>query len=178
MFALPLSAPPAPRRPSAFDIGPASRVLVATIGTVMTLLCVIAIGRALAGITPELPHLRHAAIAVHVVAVIPAIPLGAYVLLTRKGDARHRLLGKIWLALMLVTAFSAIFITSGGGYGPIHVFIPLTIFSAWRSVATARRGNIPAHKRQLVFTYVTGLVFPGLAAFLLPGRLMNVMLLG
>ena len=44
--------------------------------------------------------------------------------------------------------------------------------------ATARRGNIPAHKRQLVFTYVTGLVFPGLAAFLLPGRLMNVMLLG
>ena len=84
MFALQLSAPPAPRRPSAFDIGPASRALVATIGTVMTLLCVIAIGRALAGITPELPHLRHAAIAVHVVAVIPAIPLGAYVLLTRK----------------------------------------------------------------------------------------------
>ena len=28
MFALPLSAPPAPRRPSAFDIGPASRALV------------------------------------------------------------------------------------------------------------------------------------------------------
>ena len=92
---------------------------------------------------------------------MPAIPLGAYVLLARKGDARHKQLGKIWLALMLLTAFSAIFITSGGGYGPIHVFIPLTIFSAWRSVATARRGNIPAHKRQLVFTYVTGLVFPG-----------------
>ena len=56
--------------------------------------------------------------------------------------------------------------------------MPLTIFSAWRSVATARRGNITGHKRQLVFTYLTGLVFPGLAAFLLPGRLMNVMLFG
>ena len=46
------------------------------------------------------------------------------------------------------------------------------------SPATARRGNITGHKRQLVFTYLTGLVFPGLAAFLLPGRLMNVMLFG
>jgi uncharacterized membrane protein len=178
MFAFALPAPFTARTPSAFDIGPVSRALVTIVGTVMTLLCVVAIGRALGGLTPELPRLRNVAIAIHVMAVIPAIPLGAYVLLTRKGDARHRLLGKIWLALMLVTAFSAIFITSGGGYGPIHVFIPLTIFSAWRSVATARCGNIPAHKRQLVFTYVTGLVFPGLAAFLLPGRLMNVMLLG
>lgn len=178
MFALTLRAPFAPSKPSGSDIGPASRVLVASVGAVMSLLCLIAIGRALAGLTPELPHLRNVAIAIHVVAVLPAIPLGAYVLLARKGDARHKQLGKIWLALMLLTAFSAIFITSGGGYGPIHVFIPLTIFSAWRSVATARRGNIPAHKRQLVFTYVTGLVFPGLAAFLLPGRLMNVMLFG
>ncbi len=178
MFALTLRAPFAPSKPSGFDIGPASRALVATVGAVMSLLCLIAIGRALAGLTPELPHLRHVAIAIHVVAVLPAIPLGAYVLLARKGDARHKLLGRIWLALMLLTAFSAIFITSGGGYGPIHVFIPLTIFSAWRTVATARRGNIPAHKRQLVFTYVTGLVFPGLAAFLLPGRLMNMMLFG
>ncbi|MEE3154449.1 MAG: DUF2306 domain-containing protein [Pseudomonadota bacterium] len=178
MFALTLRAPFAPSKPSGFDIGPASRVLVASVGAVMSLRGRSAIGRAIAGLTPELPHLRNVAIAIHVVAVLPAIPLGAYVLLARKGDARHKQLGKIWLALMLLTAFSAIFITSGGGYGPIHVFIPLTIFSAWRSVATARRGNIPAHKRQLVFTYVTGLVFPGLAAFLLPGRLMNVMLFG
>ncbi|QFI62009.1 DUF2306 domain-containing protein [Qipengyuania flava] len=178
MFALTLRAPFAPSKPPGSDIDPASRVLVASVGAVMSLLCLIAIGRAIAGLTPELPHLRNVAIAIHVVAVLPAIPLGAYVLLARKGDTRHKQLGKIWLALMLLTAFSAIFITSGGGYGPIHVFIPLTILSAWRSVATARRGNIPAHKRQLVFTYVTGLVFPGLAAFLLPGRLMNMMLFG
>ncbi|UYH54322.1 DUF2306 domain-containing protein [Qipengyuania sp. SS22] len=178
MFALALPAPFTARKPSTFDIGPVSRALVTIVGTVMTLLCVIAIGRALGGLTPELPRLRNLAIAIHVVSVLPAIPLGAYVLLTRKGDARHKQLGKIWLALMLLTAFSAIFIKTSGSFGPIHVFVPLTIFSAWRSVATARRGDIARHKRQLVFTYLTGLVFPGLAAFLLPGRLMNVILFG
>lgn len=178
MFAIALRAPSAPRKPSPFDIGPIARTLVGGLGAAMTLLCAVALARALAGATPDLPRLRDVAIALHVAAVLPAIPLGAYVLLARKGDARHKRLGRIWLAMMLVTALSAIFIRTGGSFGPIHIFIPLTLVSIWRSIASARRGLIAAHKRQLVFTYVTGLIGPGLAAFLIPGRLMHTMLLG
>jgi len=59
--------------------------------------------------------LLHASIAIqiHVAAVIPAAVLGAYLLLKPKGTSRHRLLGKIWLSLMLVTALSS-FISSAG----------------------------------------------------------------
>jgi uncharacterized membrane protein len=45
-------------------------------------------------------------------------------------------------------------------------------------MATARAGDIRAHKNHLVRTYLLALMIPGIAAFLVPGRLMNVMLLG
>ena len=84
----------------------------------------------------------------------------------------------LWLVLMLITATSAIFIQTTGGFSPIHLFVPMTFHAAWKVVATARRGDIRAHKRHLVFTYMTALLIPGIVAFAVPGRLMNVMLLG
>ena len=79
---------------------------------------------------------------------------------------------------ILITATSAIFIQSNGSFSWIHLFVPMTFHAAWKVIATARRGDIQAHKRHLVFTYLTALMLPGVAAFLIPGRLMNVMLLG
>ncbi|KLE34806.1 hypothetical protein AAW00_06825 [Aurantiacibacter luteus] len=115
---------------------------------------------------------------VHVAAVLPAVPLGGYLLVARKGDARHRLLGKVWLVLMLVTATSAIFIKTSGSFSWIHLFVPLTFHAAWQTIATARRGDIAGHKRHLVRTYLLALMIPGIAAILVPDRLMNVMLFG
>ena len=56
--------------------------------------------------------------------------------------------------------------------------MPITFHAAWRVIATARKGDIAGHKKQIVFTYLTALMIPGIFAFALPGRLMNVMLLG
>ncbi len=50
------------------------------------------------------------AVQFHVCTVIPAAFLGAYVLMTRKGTARHKRLGRIWVALMILTAISTFFI--------------------------------------------------------------------
>jgi uncharacterized membrane protein len=115
---------------------------------------------------------------IHVATVLPAIPLGGYLLLTRKGTTLHKRLGKLWLALMLITATSAIFIQSSGGFSFIHIFVPITFHAAWKTIATARRGDIKGHKNHLVLTYLTALMIPGIVAFALPGRLMNTMLLG
>ena len=39
------------------------------------------------------------ALIIHLATILPALLLGAYVLIRRKGDRRHKLLGKIWIAL-------------------------------------------------------------------------------
>jgi uncharacterized membrane protein len=161
-----------------YEIGQMARTIISLAAGCMTFVLVLALGRAGLGMVENLHYYNKLPIIIHVAAVLPTVPLGGYILLTRKGTPRHKLLGKIWLVLMLITATSAIFIQSSGGFSWIHLFVPLTFHAAWKTVATARRGDIRAHKRHLVFTYLTALMLPGLAAFLVPGRLMNVMLLG
>ena len=162
--------------PADFDLGPITRAIIAVVGSAMSVLCLYAVARGVLGLTPELPHLRHFAVVLHVGTVLPAIPLGLYVMLTRKGTKRHKQLGKLWVALMLATATSAIFIQTGGSFSWIHIFVPLTFWNAWKIVSTARRGDIRAHKRELVGMYLFALMIPGIAAMAIPGRLMNVLL--
>lgn len=176
-ISLPFTASAAAAKPG-FDIGPVARTLVSVACFTMCFFVVIALGRAAFGLVDNLHHYAKLPIIVHVATVLPAIPLGGYLLLAKKGTKLHRQLGKVWLVLMLVTATSAIFIQSSGGFSFIHIFIPITFHAAWKTVATARKGDIARHKKHLVFTYLTALMIPGAAAFALPGRLMNVMLLG
>ncbi len=161
-----------------FEIGPVARTAISLACFTMCFMIALAMGRAAFGMVEGLEHYAKLPIIIHVAAVLPAIPLGGYVLLARKGTPRHRMLGKVWLVLMLITATSAIFIQSNGSFSVLHLFVPLTFRAAWKTVATARRGDIAAHKRHLVFTYLTALMLPGIAAFALPDRLMNVMLMG
>ncbi|MEQ5787647.1 DUF2306 domain-containing protein [Erythrobacter sp. NFXS35] len=173
-FAARLAAPAA----QGFDIGPVARTAVSLACFTMSFAVLVALGRAGLGMVDNLHHYNKLPVIIHVATVLPTIPLGGYLLLARKGTALHKQLGKLWLALMLITATSAIFIQSSGGFSFIHVFIPVTFHAAWKTIATARRGDFKAHKNHLVLTYLTALMIPGIFAFVLPGRLMNVMLLG
>lgn len=161
---------------SGFDIGPVTRAAVTAVATMLTALALIALSRGLLGIAPSHPNIRELAIAIHVATVLPAIPLGGYLLLAPKGGTRHKQLGKLWLALMVSTACSAIFIKTGGSYSFIHVFIPLTLWSSYRVIASARSGDIARHRKEILGLYLGALTIPGIVAFALPGRLMNVWL--
>ncbi|MBI1402360.1 MAG: DUF2306 domain-containing protein [Porphyrobacter sp.] len=169
---------PAPRPARGFDIGPVARTAVSIACFTMSFTVLLALGRAALGMAGDLSAYARLPVIIHVATVLPAIPLGGYVLLAPKGTPRHRLLGKVWLVLMLATATSAIFIKTGGSFSWIHLFVPLTFHAAWKTIVTARRGDIAGHKRHLVLTYLTALTIPGIAAFAVPGRLMNAMLLG
>ena len=173
---MPLAASAASK--GGFDIGPVARTLVSIACFTMCFFCVIALGRAGLGMVDNLHHYAKLPIIIHVATVLPAIPLGGYLLLAKKGTPRHKRLGKVWLVLMLATATSAVFIQSTGGFSFIHIFVPITFHAAWKVVATARKGDIQGHKKHLVFTYLTALMIPGIVAFAVPGRLINVMLLG
>jgi uncharacterized membrane protein len=176
-IALPFAARTATAKPG-FDIGPATRTIISLACFTMSFAVLWALARAGMGMVDGLEHYAKLPVMIHVAAVLPTIPLGGYLLLARKGTARHKQLGKVWLVLMLITATSAIFIKTSGSFSWIHLFVPLTFHAAWKVMATARAGDIRAHKNHLVRTYLLALMIPGIAAFVAPGRLMNMMLLG
>jgi len=171
-----------PSAKHAFDISPRIRAIVMIAGTSMTLAVIYALIRGLTGIAPDHMGTRDLAVTIHVATVLPAIPLGGYLLLAPKGTKWHKKLGKLWVALMLATALSAVFINYGGGLdfaiGPIHIFVPMTLWASYKLVATARRGDMKGHKKEILSLYLGALMIPGIASIAIPGRLMNVWLFG
>jgi uncharacterized membrane protein len=117
------------------------------------------------------------ALGIHLATIVPAIPLGGYVLWGRKGGLRHRLLGRIWAGMMMVSAISTFWLQSlDGGFSFIHLLSILTLVSIPVAIFNARRGNIRAHRNGMRGVYF-GLIAAGLMA-VLPGRLLNQLLLG
>lgn len=172
------AAKPGAKPAERFDIGPVARTLISLTTFTMSFAVVVALGKAAFGMVEGLEAYAKLPVILHVAAVLPTIPLGGWLLLAKKGTAMHKQLGKLWLVLMLITATTAIFIQTSGSFSWIHLFVPLTFHAAWKVMSTARAGNIKAHKHHLMRTYLMSLMIPGIAAFAVPGRLMNVMLLG
>ena len=115
------------------------------------------------------------AIQIHILAVVPAAILGGYLLARQKGTPRHRLLGKIWMALMVVTAVTSFFIHEIKmffGFSPIHLLSAATIFGAWQAIAAARRHDVATHRRIVRSIYFGGIIIAG-GFTLVPGRIMN-----
>ncbi len=169
---------PTYRPAGALDLNPLIKGLVIVSGTLMTAICLLAIGRAALGLSGELPHLRHFIIMFHVSTVLPCVPLGLYLLLAPKGSAMHKQLGKLWVALMVITALSTLFIRPGMELTWIHLFVPLTLRASYLIIAKARRGDIKGHRNEIVSLYLGALMIPGIWAFLIEGRLMHTMLFG
>ena len=159
-----------------FDIAQRTRMVVWAIGIGLTAATLIALVRGFTGMAPSHGAARHIAIVIHVATVLPAIPLGAYLLLTRKGTKLHKHLGKAWVALMIATATSAIFIKTGGSFSFIHIFVPMTYIASYKIVATARRGDMQGHRSEVLSLYLGALTIPGIVSMAMPGRLLNVWL--
>lgn len=155
------------------DYSPAARVAMAGAAGGLFALSLYGALRWLLGYAPPTPWVHDLALTVHLLTVIPALPLGAYVLLAKKGGDRHRTLGKIWLGLMFVTAMATLFIrnVNDGQFSWIHLFTLLTFISVPRALMSARSGDIPAHKRHLRNFFVGSLIIAGGFTFI-PGRTM------
>jgi len=92
------------------------------------------------------------AVLFHLGTVVPALLLGPIILLRQKGDRTHRLLGRIWAALMVATATASVFIgapgggIAGTGFSPIHIFTVWTFINVPLAIWFARQGKIRAHR--------------------------------
>lgn len=119
----------------------------------------------------------------HVATVLPAFAIGTYILIVRKGTAKHKLLGKIYVALMLVTAFITLFMPAVVGpsflnhFGFIHLLSLLVFVTVPRAIFAIRRGDVKAHKSAMLGMYVGALLIAGALA-MMPGRLMHLWIFG
>ncbi len=132
--------------------------------------------------TPLQARLLEPAIAIHVVAALLALALGAYVIAGRKGTPAHRMAGRLWVAAMVAAAFGSFFIeaqrfpvhTPLGTFGPIHLLSAFTLWNLWRAIAAIRRGAVTMHRRAMGGAFA-GLVIAGMFT-LVPGRTLGAWL--
>ena len=114
-------------------------------------------------------------ILLHIVTVVPALGLGIAQLVLPKGSVTPRMLGRIWVALMLVTAVSSFGIRRDG-FSLIHALSVITIISIAAGLVYARAGKIRQHKAGMIGAFI-GSISAGIGA-LTPGRLLHAILLG
>jgi uncharacterized membrane protein len=151
-------------------------MLIAIAASALFALLLTGLARRLMNGAPLLPD-RNFWLALHLTTVIPALPLGAYLLVRRKGDSLHKALGRIWVVLMLVTVASSFGLHYlSRGLSPIHALSVLVLVSLPIAVRNAMRGRIAAHRRTMTIVYLSLVVAGGFT--FLPGRLMGAWLLG
>ena len=119
-------------------------------------------------------------IPVHAIMAMIAVILGGIQLSMKKGGPIHKLLGRIWVGLMLIVAITSFFIHEiklWGAYSPIHLLSLWTIFILGGGIYYARVGNVKRHKQVMIATYFFALILTGFFT-LMPGRVMHQILIG
>ncbi len=125
-------------------------------------------------------------IAVHMTFALTSVILGALALWARLGRVIrprwHRALGYAWVTCILGAALSAMFIRDEqspniSGYTPIHLLIPVTLFSLWRAFQYLAQGNLRGHQLTMQWTYALACVVTGMFT-LLPNRFLGQLLFG
>jgi uncharacterized membrane protein len=123
------------------------------------------------------------AIRLHTAVATAAVFAGAWLMVaSRKGSPLHRAVGRAFLAFMLVTALSSLFIhqlNPGGpfGFSPVHLLILVTVHGVVSGYLAARRHDVVTHRRVMIRLYVLALLVAGALTFL-PGRLLHAVAVG
>lgn len=119
----------------------------------------------------------------HLSTILPAFIIGTYLMLNRKGTGLHKKLGKIYMVLMLLTGVITLFMPAYvgpqlfGHFGFLHVFSIVVLVTVPSAYVAARKGNVAAHRGNMIGLYVGGILVAGAIAFM-PGRMLPVFLFG
>ena len=116
----------------------------------------------------------------HALMALLAVVIGGVQLMSAKGTSQHKVLGYIWVSLMMYVSISSFFISEiqlWGAYSPIHLLSVWTVLTLCTAVYFARVGNIKAHKLNMQLLYGLALILTGLFT-LLPNRVMGQIFFG
>lgn len=105
---------------------------------------------------------------IHFGTLAVALAITPVMLLRAKGDRLHRTFGYIWIAAMVITSIDVMFIRdiNDGGFSLVHLLVPLTLYTCWRIVATARAGNHAAHRKHVHGIVIGALLVAGFFTFM------------
>ena len=120
------------------------------------------------------------AIQIHAFAAMAALILGAMQLLRAKGTVSHRVIGWIWVALLLTICAISFWIHTirqFAGFSLIHLLSILTLVMVPVAVHAARQGRISAHRKGMISIYFFALLVAGIFT-LMPGRILGRVLFG
>ncbi|MGI9217099.1 MAG: DUF2306 domain-containing protein [Hydrogenophaga sp.] len=131
-------------------------------------------------------------IAVHLTTALAALVIGPVALWARRGlgprfataqrPRLHRAAGYAWVTLMLLTAFSALFIRDFqlpniAGYTPIHLVVPYTLVGLFLAFRRLFRGDVAGHRKSMLGLYLGACIGAGLFT-LLPQRFLGQLVWG
>jgi len=145
---------------------------IAAIGLLAVVLVALARGYPQWGLVPAM-------VWAHLATILPALALTPVMLLRPRGDGLHRLLGRIWVAAMVLTAIISLGVRESrhGGFSIIHIISVYVILVGPLIWWTARNHQVARHRR-LVRGMVTGaLLIAGFFTFPF-GRLLGTWLFG
>ena len=115
----------------------------------------------------------------HLVTIVIAVGLTPVMLLRRRGDRRHRVLGWVWVSAMTLTALLSfnLRVINPGGFSFIHLLSAWTLVQVPLIVWTARKHNVVRHRRAVRGMVIGALLVAGFFTFPF-GRLMGNWLFG
>ena len=114
----------------------------------------------------------------HLLTVVPAFVLGTYLMVRSKGTPHHKVLGRAYLALMLITVTITLFMPAAigsrifGHFGYIHLLSFFTLWVVPTAYLAARSHNLKRHRNSMIGLYFGGLLIAGSFAFM-PGRMLH-----
>lgn len=103
----------------------------------------------------------------HLATIIMAMALSPVMLLRRRGDRLHRVLGMMWLAAMAVSALISfdLRLIRDGQFSPIHILSFATLVLLPRLWWTAHHHNIAEHRRGVRLIIGGALLIAGFFTF-------------
>ncbi|GAB3520081.1 DUF2306 domain-containing protein [Arthrobacter monumenti] len=108
-------------------------------------------------------------IAGHVIAASYVLVLGPFNIFRRKRDRIHKIIGFTWVTAIAVTCISSFWIMDEGHFTWLHGLSAFTLTTVTLGIISAARGNIPAHRGNMIGSYL-GTLIAFIFAATAPGR--------
>lgn len=108
-------------------------------------------------------------IAAHVIAACYVLALGPVNIFRRRRDRMHKIIGFTWVTAIVTTCVLSFWIMDEGHFTWLHGLSTFTLITVSLGVFSAVRGNIPAHRGNMIGSYLGTLTAFGFAAAA-PGR--------
>jgi len=154
--------------------------LIAAVGVSVAAVLVVVLGHPHLQ-SPDLVPILEAStpIRVHLAAAVVCLALGAVQMLSPKGTLPHRLIGWVWVLLMMLLAGTSVFIKTifPGHFSYIHLLTAWVLLITPLAVLAARRGRIAMHSRSMTGLFYLGLITAGAFTFM-PGRILYKVFFG